>query len=129
MNVKIYSGAEFLARDLPPPRRRDVPRIELSSEPVKIRGEELGEIWWRGKQWAVTSHGIEALDGCYFIAKDRFAEDLPEYSWPEHMAGKNWVDADEFATAWLLAIFLHGRATKVKLDDIRNAIKRLPAAG
>jgi hypothetical protein len=26
--------------------------------PVRVRGEQLSEIWWRGRQWAVTQYGI-----------------------------------------------------------------------
>jgi hypothetical protein len=45
--------------------------IEHSSEPVKLCGEELHEIWWRGRPWAVTAYGVEALDGCYCIERGR----------------------------------------------------------
>ena len=91
-----------------PPERRDEPRISLDDRPVKVRGDDLGTEWWRGAQWSVTEHGIERRDGTYFIAKDRLLEDLPGFSWPEHMAGKIWVDIDEFTTAWLVALVLHG---------------------
>jgi hypothetical protein len=32
--------------------------------------------------------GIECLDGTYFIEGKRLLEDLPEWSWPQHMAEK-----------------------------------------
>lgn len=81
--------------------------IAIASDPVPLRGEALGEIWWRGRQWAVTSDGIERLDGTYVIERSRLVE-YPEESWPEHMAGKIWVDVPEFTTAWLVALLLHG---------------------
>lgn len=84
-----------------------MPRISLDDTPVKLRGDALGTEWWRGAQWSVTAHGIECRDGCYFIAKDRLLEN-PSYSWPQHMAGKVWVDIDEFTTAWLVGLVLHG---------------------
>jgi hypothetical protein len=60
-------GRAYLRSDMVPRLKdaRCVPRIELSSEPVKVRGEDLSEIWWRGQQWAVTAYGIECLDGAY----------------------------------------------------------------
>ena len=44
--------------------------IVLDRTPVAIRGEELHPVRWRRKQWAVTSSGIEALDGTYAIEAD-----------------------------------------------------------
>jgi hypothetical protein len=41
---------------------------------VETRGDKLGRILWRGRQWSVTEDGLEALDGCYFIAKNRLAQ-------------------------------------------------------
>jgi hypothetical protein len=101
-------------QDMPVPSRRkrgDAP-VAYVSTPVKIRADRLGKIWWRGRQWAVTAHGLEALDGSYFIAKNRLAEDLPGYSWPQHMGEKHWVNTDDFVTAWLVAIALHGTAVR-----------------
>jgi hypothetical protein len=37
--------------------------VEMDTTSVACRGEALREIWWRGRQWAVTSYGIECLDG------------------------------------------------------------------
>jgi hypothetical protein len=83
--------------------------VAIDKTPVPLHGDPLDPIWWRGKQWAVTKHGIEALDGSYAIPARRLAEDLPGYSWVDHMAEKDeWVDIDEFATAWLIALQLHG---------------------
>jgi hypothetical protein len=112
-----------------PRRQRRVERIEISQEPVKVRGEELHEIWWRGKQWAVTAYGIECLDGCYHIKKDRLLEQLigeHPYPWPLHMAEKDWVDPDEFCTAWIIAILLHGYGRQKYAAPIRQSFARLP---
>jgi hypothetical protein len=96
--VVIIDGVDIVPRPRP---RRGVARIELSREPVRVRGEELDEVWWRGHQWAVTAHGIECLDGTYHLEARRLLEEHGEvYDWPEHMVGKVWVDIDEFATAW-----------------------------
>ena len=57
----------------------------------------------RGRQWAVTKFGIECRDGSYAIAGDRYEEDEPNYSWVQHMAGKDWVDIEDFAEAMRVA--------------------------
>src|SRR5215831_13689554 len=64
--------------------------------------------WWRGNTWAVTNDGIERLDGAYFIAANRLFEDYPNYSWPEHIAGKGASFAPaEFSQAWQKALEYH----------------------
>ena len=44
------------------------------------------------------------------IEARRLAEDLPNHSWPEHMGEKSWVNPEEFATAWLVALALLAEA-------------------
>lgn len=109
------------------PRRehRSTPCIYLSNDEVRVRGEALDEIWWRGRQWAVTAYGIEKLDGTYVAEAARLL-DNPEYPWPVHMAGKNWVDIDEFTTAWMIAIVLHGRGKDADPSSIREMFGQLP---
>jgi len=65
-------------------------------------------IWWRGSQWAVTEDGIEALDGNYFIGRERLLEEAEEWPWVRQLSEKTWVDSDEFATAYMVALVLHG---------------------
>ena len=45
-------------------------------------------IFWTGRQWAVTGHGIEARDGTYTIAKNRVWEESDGYGWVDHMSEK-----------------------------------------
>jgi hypothetical protein len=92
--------------------------IAIANDPVARRGDQLDEIWWRGKQWAVTAYGIECLDGTYPIKADRLLQDMPGYSWPQHIAEKGW-DVAEFTTAWMVAILMHGR------KDVRAVCKRI----
>ncbi len=113
--------------NIPRRPRRGVNRIEISSEPVKVRGEPLSEVWWRGKQWAVTAYGIECLDGTYVAEASRLAEQ-PGYPWPMHMAGKKWVDIDEFTTAWMVALLLHGKSDNINPVAIREMFGRLRPA-
>lgn len=77
--------------------------IEHDSTPVHVRGEPLHQIYWRGRQWAVTSYGIERLNGAYAIA----AADLKQLWWPGQIIRKTWVDQTDFLTAWLVALPLH----------------------
>ena len=80
----------------------------MDRSPVHVRGEALDPIWWRGRQLAVTAFGLECLDGTYTIAANRLTENIEVFGWPAHMAGKIWIDNDDFATAWLVALALHG---------------------
>ena len=75
---------------------------------VAVRGETLGEIWWQGRQWAVTAYGLERRDGTYFIAKEDLLHDALAYSPIEHIGKKIWADVDDLATAYLVAVALHG---------------------
>lgn len=111
-----------------PPMRGARP-VEMDTTPVACLGEELDEIWWRGRQWAVTSFGVECLDGTYAFEAKRLAEgcskgDSPQASWIVHMAEKSWVDLDDFATAWLVALSLHG--VHVASETVRRVIAEQP---
>jgi hypothetical protein len=93
---------------------RDV--IEYDQTEVKVRAEPLHPVIWQGRQWAVTSYGLECRDGAYTIEAKRLAEGLRgehPYSWVAHVGKKLWCDVDDFATAYLLAVAMHGvRLTK-----------------
>jgi hypothetical protein len=84
--------------------------IAIDNSEVFVQGDAPEEILWRGKQWAVTAAGIEALDGTYFIHKGRLLEDAEEWPWVRQMAEKNWCDLEEFATAYMVAVVLHGHS-------------------
>ena len=79
---------------------------ELKKLP-KVRGEKPSKILYRNDQWAVTTFGIECLDGTYAIKKDAIKTTHPNYSWQKHMAGKNWVEIDEFIDALKMAMKIH----------------------
>jgi hypothetical protein len=92
-------------------------------EPVRRQGDELHP-WWIGRQWAVTAFGIEARDGTYAIGADRLLEDLPDYSLLDHMGGKEWVDLEDFVTAFLVACALHEKPVPAEVirDHYRQAL-------
>ena len=71
--------------------------------------------------------GIERRDGCYFIAKDRLGEGCDDGSpdWLLHIAekGKHY-DFDDFATAYLVALALHGYGDYFSPANLLDTIDR-----
>jgi hypothetical protein len=82
---------------------------------IEHRGEDLHEIWWQGRQWAVTAYGIECRDGSYPIEAKRLTEEHKQkqpYSWIAHIRDKKcWADIDDFATAYFVACAVPSRAS------------------
>ena len=75
-----------------------------SKTDVLVTGEALQQpIYWKGRQWAVTSYGIEARDGKYLIKGDQVWEDNDGHGLVEHMEEKEWVDLSDFVEALRLA--------------------------
>jgi len=65
---------------------------------------------FRNNQWAITTYGIECLDGSCPIDRARLSEtrlgsDL--YDLPLHMAEKSWVDLKAFLEAFRWALSYH----------------------
>jgi hypothetical protein len=86
--------------------------IKHDEAETKVCGERLHEIWWQGRQWAVTEFGIECRDGSYPIEAKRLCEEHRQehpYSWIAHVGAKTWVDVDDFATAFFVACAMHGK--------------------
>ena len=86
--------------------------IIIDSTPVRVRGEALSDIWVQGRQWAVTTYGIERRDGRYYIEAARLgrrfksnALEVPE--WMMYMGTKDWCDIEDFAAIFLAALALH----------------------
>jgi hypothetical protein len=99
--------------------------IVIDHTEVACRGDEIpiDQILWQGRQWAVTTRGIERRDGSYFIEADRLNETrdaMPD--WPLHMAEKTGIDIDDFCTAFMVALALHGH--RIKQDVLRLAIAK-----
>ena len=103
--------------------RGDAP-IEYDNTPVRVCGEALHPVWWRGRQWAVTTYGLERLDGLYACSADSLLDNVQTYGLPRHMSGKGWVDQDDFDTAWLVAIALH--SNPAVRESIKRALVRVP---
>jgi hypothetical protein len=79
---------------------------------------------WRGRQWAVTSQGLHAPGESYCIEACRLGEvRASRYSdWMLHMAEKDWVDVDDFVTAWCVAVAVH--RTPLTGIDVAGSIKK-----
>jgi hypothetical protein len=70
----------------------------------RVLSEPLGEpIFWEGREWAVTSRGIERRDGKYFIAANRLWEGESTHCWIRNMEENESVDLQDFAIALILA--------------------------
>jgi hypothetical protein len=98
--------------------------IAYDSVQVNVRGEPLHEVIWQGRQWAVTTYGLECRDGCYCIEAKRLTEDMSgdhPYSWIKHVGGKSWADMDDFSTAFFVACAVHGhRLSKRNVELLVN---------
>lgn len=94
---------------------------------VRNRSEELGEVLWQGRQWAVTEDGLECRDGTYAIETKRLSEtwDDGSISWLHHMGGKEWVDKEDFATAFFVALTLHGTKHAFTREHFTKGVKAL----
>lgn len=78
------------------------------SSPVETEAEILGPILWQGRQWAVTSYGLEARDGRYPINARNLLELAPgEHGLIRHMASKLWIDLPDFVAALAVARMFH----------------------
>lgn len=64
---------------------------------------DLGAVIEQVGTWAVTAYGLECLNQYYPIAKDRLYEGEPGHGWMFHMAGKSWVNIEDFAEGLLAA--------------------------
>jgi hypothetical protein len=112
---EVLSASDILA--LPDPNMTYP--IIIDDQPVKVQGETLKQIWWQGKQWAVTEYGIECRDGTYAIKAQELTYDLlngTKHGWVEQMLSKGWCDMDDFRTAYFVALSMHGCA----LSDQQN---------
>jgi hypothetical protein len=94
-------------------RQLDAPPQYESGDHVRCRGESLSmPIYWQGRQWTVTSFGVECRDGLYNFGNHRLWED--EFSswggWITHMSEKEWVDLPDFAEALRIARRLEEQA-------------------
>ena len=119
---KVQSAADFMNDPSPERARRSAPPGQRKKRRVKVLGEKLDKVLWIGREWAVTAYGIEARNGRYAIDKTYLAEQHGSWSWPMHMAEKEWPDLEDFIEAWLIALKMHG--VEMAPEDIARAIRK-----
>jgi hypothetical protein len=104
-----------------------MPIIHDANE-VRLCGEELHSVIWQGRQWAVTTLGIESRDGLYAIKARRLTEGLRDddpHCWIDLMAGKEWVDLPDLATAFLVACSVYRvRLKKADADLVQKRFEK-----
>lgn len=72
---------------------------------VRVTGDALSRpIFWTGLQWAVTSYGVEKLDGTYPIEAKRLWEDNGgQWTWEDQLEEKGWCLMGDFVKAMSFA--------------------------
>jgi hypothetical protein len=83
---------------------------------------------WRGRQWIVTTRGLQPHDENqdYWIEASRLAETRPfshesRGDWLLHLAEKPWIDLEDFIAAWCVAVLVH--RTKLGRVDVMASIE------
>jgi hypothetical protein len=61
------------------------------------------DIFWLGKQWAVTGYGVQAVNKKLDMKFDIEASRIWEEGLSEAMASESWLDAEDFAEALKVA--------------------------
>lgn len=61
------------------------------------------DIYWLGKQWAVTGYGIQAVDKKLEMKFDVEASRIWDEGLDEPLRLQSWFDADDFAEALAVA--------------------------
>jgi hypothetical protein len=61
------------------------------------------DIYWLGKQWAVTGYGVQAVDKKLDMKFDIEAGRIWDEGLAESMTAEKWFDAEDFAEALKIA--------------------------
>ncbi|MGU3402382.1 hypothetical protein [Methylobacterium brachiatum] len=70
-------------------------------------------VHWRGRQWAVTGYGIEALDGRYHVPFSEISEaSRGRLAWFDALCRRYGTDRDDLAAALKMA-----QAIRADTDD------------
>jgi hypothetical protein len=109
---------------------------------VKVKGEPLGKILWKGTQWAVTEYGLECRDGLYAVSHQNMWANLPRaprnqeitkdsvfHYWFVHIRGKDWCDKFDLyhaMHAFVLLFDQNGRRENVFVPILKKEDDDLP---
>jgi hypothetical protein len=113
VSVNVQNGSEALKRNKSMVYVKDAkPRglaIDTNDVPLVFAPNKPTQIWWTGAQWCVTSIGLERRDGTYPIWAEALSGlDEEGRSWLHVMANHEDADLADFATAYWVAIAMHG---------------------
>jgi hypothetical protein len=66
-------------------------------------------VHWRGRRWAVTAYGIEALDGTYHVpAGDIWPEGAEPPAWARDLRRRYGIDCEDLDAALKVARSVFG---------------------
>jgi hypothetical protein len=57
------------------------------------------DIYWLGRQWAVTGYGVQVVDKKFEMKFDVEADRIFEEGLAEPLRSQNWFDEDDFTMA------------------------------
>lgn len=116
--MRIITAAELLDELEPNHWLEHIPQ---GTAVIRVRGEALHPVLWRGKQWAVTEYGVEALDGTYAIEKARLGEDQARQllDAPDGVSLKGKRDRAILATLLYHAL-RRDELCRLKVKDFKN---------
>ena len=79
-------------------------------------------VFWSGRQWAVTSYGLEVVGKPYHYCIPKAELCLLAFDnsgllqWPEHMFRKRWCDTYDFGRAFCEAVTVHALEKRLPSD-------------
>jgi hypothetical protein len=94
----------------------------MNFELAPLEGEALHPVLWMGKQWAITTYGLECKNGQYHIKAgrqfwDKGLKPIEVYDrWHQHLTQKTWVDKEDIEDALHIMFILfdeNGERTEV----------------
>lgn len=69
-----------------------------------MKQESTARVHWRGRQWAVTDYGIEALDDMYHVPYSEIRDaDAGPMPWLDALCRRYGTDRDDLAAALRVA--------------------------
>jgi hypothetical protein len=86
---------------------------------------------FQNEEWTVTEIGLEHEQTGYFIARDEIASRRTDglWSWPLHMAEKNWCSVPAFMEAFSCAVAAYGVTADADLAQSFQVARREIATG
>lgn len=138
--AELESGVSAILDDLIDQRLAAKGRGHTMREPLRmgaLSGDDMARlgsieatmpVYYCGRQWAVTGHGLEELPirgidrkPYYRIARNDIARAAPS-EWADHMAKKVWVDKIDFAEAMKVALEVYCPSGEPKITDLNEWI-------